>query len=65
MREKPKPNREKIKMITGYYGKDGAMTEGWETEEEAQKEFEEFYQNEEYKDCFVTEYNGEWVIAYE
>ena len=30
-------------MIPGYYGKDGAMTEGWETEKEAQKEFEEFY----------------------
>lgn len=52
-------------MITGYYGKNGAMTKGWETEEDAQKEFDDFYQDEEYEGCFVTEYNGEWVIAYE
>ena len=53
-------------MITGYYGKDGVMSEGWETEEEAQKEFKEFYENDErFAGCFVTEYNDEWVIAYE
>ena len=52
-------------MITGYYGKNGSMTEGWDSEEEAEREFDEFYQDEEYDGCFVKEYNGKWVIAYE
>lgn len=51
-------------MITGYYGKDGVMSEGWNTEEDAEKEFEAFYQDDEYENCFVAEYNGYWVIAY-
>ena len=52
-------------MITGYYGKNGIMSSGWDSEDEAEREFDEFYQGEEYEDCFVTELNGEWVIAYE
>ena len=52
------------KMITGFYGKDGAMSEGWETEEEAREEFDSYYSDEEYKGCEVVFYNGEWVIGY-
>lgn len=52
-------------MIEGYYGKDGAMTSGWETEEEAKAEFESYYQDEEFSGCYVTEINGKWVIAYD
>lgn len=54
------------KIITGYYGKDGAMTSGWETEEEAQAEFDEYYADDEnFEGCFVhQESDGEWVIAY-
>lgn len=52
-------------MITGFYGKDGAMTTGWETEAEAQAEFETWYQGDEFSGCYVTEIRaGEWVIAY-
>lgn len=52
-------------MISGYYGQSGAMSEGWDTEDEAEKEFNEWYQDDEYSDCYVTEYNGKWVIAYD
>lgn len=54
-------------MITGYYGKDGTMTNGWSTEEAAQSEFDEFYADDENFDgCYVTEIHpGEWVIAYD
>lgn len=51
-------------IITGYYGKDGAMSEGWDTENEAQAEFDEFYQDEEYEDCEIIKHNDKWVIAY-
>lgn len=52
------------KLVTGFYGKEGAMTEGWDTEEEAQNEFDEFYSDDEYEDCEVIQYNAKWVIAY-
>ena len=52
-------------MISGYYGKSGAMTEGWDTKEEADEEINAWYQDDKYLSCFVTEYNGEWVIAYD
>jgi|AZII01.1.fsa_nt_gi hypothetical protein len=59
-------------MNTGYYGKNGLMTDGWDTEEEAQEEFEEFYKNETddvdgsylYRECEIIEKDGKWVIAY-
>ncbi len=48
------------------------MTDGWDTEEEAQEEFEEFYKNETddvdgsylYRECEIIEKDGKWVIAY-
>jgi gentisate 1,2-dioxygenase len=49
---------------TGYYGKDGVMTQGWDSEEEALKEFAEFYNTEEFEGCEVIFYNEYWVIAY-
>jgi hypothetical protein len=52
------------KPITGYYGKNGVMSEGWDTEEEAQTEFNSFYQDDEYEECEVIFYNGKWVISY-
>lgn len=51
-------------IITGYYGKDGAMSEGWDNEQDAIIEFEQFYQDSEYDGCEVIQYNGKWVIAY-
>lgn len=54
-----------MNIMTGYYGKEGVMSEGWDTEEEAIAELDEFYQDDEYADCFVVECNDKWVIAYE
>ena len=52
-------------MITGYYGKDGSMTKGWDNEAEAIAEMNEWYSSDEFKGCYVTEIrDGEWVIAY-
>ena len=62
----PEPNwsNKMTDIITGYYGNDGSMSSGWDTEEEAKNEFEEFYQDDEYAGCYVTEINGKLVIAY-
>lgn len=51
-------------IITGYYGKDGVMSQGWDSKEEASSEFKAFYQDDEYEGCEVIFYNGFWVIAY-
>lgn len=54
------------KIITGFYGKNGAMADPFETEEEAKAEFELYYQEDpEFEGCYVVEIRpGEWVIAY-
>ena len=55
-------------MSNEYYGKNGVMTEGWDTEREAQFVYDLWYiLNEEcavYLNGYVTEYNGKWVIMY-
>lgn len=51
-------------IITGFYGQEGVMSDGWDAQEDAQAEFEAFYKNPEYDGCEVIEYNGKWVIAY-
>lgn len=51
------------KLITGYYGMDGVMTKGWNLQEEAEFELENYYEPDD--ELFVIEIEpGEWVIAY-
>ena len=53
------------KIISGWYGKNGVMSDGWDSEAEAQAEFNEFYTDDEYADCEIIERSdGKWVIAY-
>ena len=53
-------------MIAAYYGKNGVMSEGWDSEEEAEAEFEEWYENDpDFDGCYVTKHNGKWVIAFD
>lgn len=59
-------------MINGYFGKNGVMTNGWETEQDAINEFEQYYHGETdangdllYDNCKIIEIeHGNWVIAY-
>jgi hypothetical protein len=52
-------------IVTGYYGKDGVMSDGWDSKYEAIEVFNAYYKdNEDAPDAEVIEYNGKWVIAY-
>lgn len=51
-------------MMISYYGQNGVMSEGWDTEAEANAEMQQWYQDDEHEGCYVTELNGKWVIAY-
>lgn len=51
------------KIIDGYYGVEGVMEKGWETEQDAEIALENEYDNAE--GLFVVEIEDDnWVIAY-
>jgi hypothetical protein len=50
-------------IMTGYYGVDGVMEKGWETEHDAIEALKTEYDNE--SDLFVVEIDDDnWVLAY-